>query len=379
MATHYRRVAEVNSGRGRRAMMGADAAGNGEGDVRQLGVTDLHALLLVRHGDPQRYARMLYCGPGIDSLPPALQPGAAECMDSPEGHYRALSIANDGARLARMQARERATTGEWYYPPYDTHIALAWETFRFRAPNGGVEVIAAASVSALSAMALRNRRGEVAARMTIHLTDTVAGSVQRADTVQRFRTGPLAPDARVLLHGTLTASPGHALALRVAVESEDRLAGRIVRGEIDVPQFDSDSLAMSDLVLAPLDGRPSFERGAVRLSLAPRRTFDTGESFTMYYEVYGLEEGEQYVTSIVVEPVGEGFRDRVASLLGRGKAEVRLQFREQAPQPDAIYGVQQTRTVDTSALMPGTWRLRVEITSGDGRASTRERILENDG
>ncbi len=121
LGAHFRRLADAADASVGKPMMGARAAGDGLGDVRQLGVADMSMLTLVRDGDADRVARLTYCGPGIDSLPPALQPSPDACMQTPEGRSRARQLREPGGRLRMAQAQNRALRGEWYYPPYSTH------------------------------------------------------------------------------------------------------------------------------------------------------------------------------------------------------------------------------------------------------------------
>ncbi len=237
-------------------------------------------------------------------------------------------------------------------------------------------MVAAVAVPAALAEALRDAHGNFAATVSLDLADTTDGWVRTTRTPQQFRGTELAPDALLLFHTVTVAPAGAAVALRVGLESDGREAGRIVAGQIDVRTFPPDSLTASDIVISPRDGAGSFTRGDVHLSLAPQRVYRPGESFTLYYELYGLQAGSSYDTELEIEPLAGGVFDRLRSVFGRQHA-LRFSFREQAGAPDPVFGVQQTRVVDGSALTPGAHRIRITVMDrATGRRVVVERVLE---
>jgi hypothetical protein len=186
----------------------------------------------------------------------------------------------------------------------------------------------------------------------------------------------LAPDAWVLLWTTVPTRATRDVQYRIALTNPERTAGRIVGGRTDVREYSAATLALSDVVLSPLEGAPSFARGDVRLSLAPGREFRADESFTLYYEVYGLAADAGYRTELRIEPLSDGLADQLRSLLPGSRDAIVLTFAEVAGEPHAVFGVQQTRTVNIAGLKPGPYRLRVTVTDGLTQTiAARERTL----
>ena len=371
LAAHYRRLADVFAG-GRTAPMGAQAAYDELGDVRRLGVPGVTALLVLRHGDALRTERILFCGTEVLEVPLAIAPAPEECALTPEGRRRALSASESSLPLLR--ARDRAVAGSTFHPPFRTHLAMSWELLQFRGAGGTTALVASVGLPVASAAEL-TAGGRLTARVELALVDTADAQVERSGRVLAFDAASMPRRGWVLLHGELETAARGAREYRIGVTDTARLAGRVVGGSVVVHNYAPDSLALSDIVIAPEDGTPSFARGDVRLSLAPNREFHRGESFTLYYEVYGLADSTAYHTEIVVVPRAEGVAQRVRTLLPGAPGTLRLSFDEQLSRPHPIYGVQQVRTVALGALRPGAYSVQIMVTDPAGRTATRERML----
>jgi hypothetical protein len=331
---------------------------------------------IIRYGDSTRISRYLFCAPGWDTLPPPMQPTAAECRRSPYGRMRAKHMN----RLLMLQARDRAAVGEGYYPAYEHDIAIAWEALQFRAPGGGAEVVAAVGVPAASAAALRNAAGDLEPVVTVSLVDTAVGWIRTQTSHADARAAAIAPGSMLLLRAATDAPAGREVALRITVENATATAGVVAAGTITVDSFDPDALTLSDVVVSPPDAAGTFRRGDVLLALAPARSYRAGEVPTLYYEVYGAAGGESLDTEITITPVRESLLDRMRAALGRDDGAVSLGFRERAGPPDPVFGLQQVRTVALNALLPGLYDLRVTVTApATGRTATRHKLLEVTG
>jgi hypothetical protein len=373
LAEHYRRFAQVRA-QGRTAAMGAPAAApGGEGDVRAEGVASFEALMMVRHGDPLRAQRVMYCGNDVLDLPQPVQPDPADCLNTAMGRFRALRSSE--TRLYAINAGELAAAGSSYYPDYRTHLAMAWDVLQFRGVDGRTDVVAATAVPAASAGPLLDVPGQLRARLTVAIIDTSAMHVQRREIPLAFALQALPPSGQILLSGVLSAEPRLGALYRVTLTNMDATAGRIAGGRLNVRSYAHNALDLSDLVIAPQDGTRAFQRGSERVSLAPGRQLRRDEQFTLYYEIYGVRRGETYRTDLAVEPVASSLRSRLRSLLPGAPEMLRLTFNDEAADVHALYGIQETRSVAVGGLLPGVYRLKVTITTAAGAVAVREQML----
>jgi len=373
---HYRRLAVLRRD-GRVGAMGAEGASSAPGglDLRGFGVGDVGELTLLRHGDPLRALRVRYCGKEVLELPLPLQPSPAQCRQSPMSRMREKQAAYVGAgRIVQYRAEQTAVPGTSHYPPFRTHLSIAHQLLQFRGAAGQTTLVASLGVAMESARELVNN-GVLTAQLNLALIDTAHASVMRTDTVRSFRVGALPPQGWVLLGTELSTNAGSAHLYRIGVMDATGTAGRVLGGEIEVRSFAGDSLRLSDVLVTPQDGTASFARGDVRLSLAPGREYRSGEQFTLYYEVYGLDAGSQYRTQIEIRPQPDGIADHIRSLFPGAPETVRLAFDETVATSHEIYGVQQTRSVGLDGLVPGTYELRITVTDAAGRAALQTRTL----
>jgi hypothetical protein len=370
---HYKRLAVVRRN-GRVGPMGM--ALRRELDGRYLGVASFRDLLRLRHGDPVRDLRVRYCGKEVLQMPLALAPSPQQCAKSPISRMRENNATFVGASgvLERLAALEAAPGTSWY-PPFRRHFEIVHELLQFRGSGGTTTLVASAGIPSAATHELLHD-DVLTARIELALVDTARAEVLRADTLRRFRTQALPARGWVLLNTELELAPRASQLYRLVVMNEDRTAGRMVGGELTLRNYEGSDLMLSDVVLTPGDGTPSFVRGGVRLSLAPGRMFSTGESFTLYYEVYGLAEGDAYRTEIHVQPRSAGVVDYLRSVMPGRREAVRLAFQEEATSVHDVFGVQQSRTVGLDDLLPGSYSLRVTITDARGRTATRERTLQ---
>ena len=372
LAEHYRRLAIIRS-RGRTAPMGAGAGGIGLGDVRRFGVPSVAALNIVRHGDPFRVERILLCGPDVVDIPLPLAPPPGECAKTPMGRMRAR-VAGESA-IPRYQAQNRAVAGTTYAPPFRAYLQLAWDLIQFRGERGATQLVAAVGVHTSSARELVIN-GVATARVELSLIDTASMTVERDTRIRSFNAGRLPDNGWMLLQGILETTSDTRREFRIGVTDEARTAGGIVGGSITPRRFSGDSLMLSDVVIAPLDGAPSFTRGDVRLSLAPLREFTRDETFALYYEIYGLARDMAYRTDIVVRPREEGLAQRLRALLPGDREALHLSFLDATTEdPHPVLGVQQSRTVSLGGLLPGTYDIVIRVTDHDGRITMQERRL----
>jgi hypothetical protein len=290
-----------------------------------------------------------------------------------------------GANLAaeaRLTARQ-ALRRESYAPEFDSDLRFIYDFYALKGENGQTDLTAALLIPG-EVLEPANVKGQVVYSFAVSfiLADSLAGRVDRVDTVFRYRApGPLAAGAYLRTHVVLSARPAgsafYRLVVRnVAVSGQGQLYG----GPTRVRGFSSQDLTLSDIVLAEGEGG-TWRRGGVRLSLRPSHGFREGEPIALFYEIYNLPAGAPYRTELTIEPIGaRGAWSGLMRLLRlrRSPLGLSLRFQGEAGMPVGA-GFQELRQV-SAALLPGAYTLRVKITNlQSGESSTGEtefRFLE---
>jgi hypothetical protein len=131
-----------------------------------------------------------------------------------------------------------------------------------------------------------------------------------------------------------------------------------------MPDFAGAGLAISDIGLG--ESGDSWRRGNVSLGLVPPRRYVQGSTIALYYEIYGLADGDEPVrTAITVKPVKGGLGGFFRRLFGGGSGEISLEFQDR-PEVDATGTAQVLRTVNARGLEPGGYRMTVEVETDAG-------------
>jgi hypothetical protein len=256
-------------------------------------------------------------------------------------------------------------------PSFLLDVPFHYDIFTFRGASGSTDVVTAMSVAGeqLHAQRLADGRAEYALAMRVAVIDTVARTSARRDTVLRLITSaPLEGAQRLRAHLAVSVPPTDgAIQRTVLYDALDTVRGQAYGGPLDVPDYATGSLAMSDVVLAAPDSAGPFQRGGVSLSLVPWAAYQGG-AFRIFYELYELTPGGAYTTEVRVERAGGGLLR-----LFRSGTLIRLRFDEVAPESGSA--LQQLRDVRVE-LDPGDYVLRVRITDqGSGRTVERARQL----
>lgn len=187
-------------------------------------------------------------------------------------------------------------------------------------------------------------------RTRLGVFDSTRRPVASLDTtVALYLAGPLAPDSWILTRAQLSVPAGN-WTYRLAVQEGARRGTVFPRSRIAVPRLDGSRAAMSDLVIAPLPGDwPWPLASGDTIYASPFQAYRQGQRINLYYEIYGLGEGE-YTTRISVYE-REGSR--------RGRRRIAILFQSTSAVP--VSRVQ--RTIDLRGLGPGHYWLEVKAGS----------------
>ena len=330
-------------------------------DSRRFGLS-LQGLMLLRHGNPYRLG--------------ALQ----DCLADPWPRNSQGTICSGygDSRLAAFQAMTGLARGD-SYQPFVRPLTMLWDVYTFRGDERSNDIVFAIGLPVRSANELVDGPDRMQGVLsTVLLTDS-GGVIRRDSTfsqpVPRFMD-PLAgeTDAVTLMFGVLRVPAEDTVReYRVGVSDVRRHAGVIGGGVVRTHDFSDFSL--SDVVVAPEEMPAGWRRGDVDVAFAPLATYRVGETVAVYYEIYGLDEGVDYLTEIALVPPADNVGERMLDLL-RDRA-IRFRFTGSATAPHAVYGVQEDRTLTLEGVEPGIWTLRVRVTdSVSGRRAEREATIE---
>lgn len=308
----------------------------------------------------------------IDNLEAAKELAHGERPAAP-AYAAALDGQFDFLHFAASRPGERAT---------EVTLELGLPATRLRA-----DTAAPAAKAASARASADNAAPEVApyaARIALALTDSAGNVVLRHDTLRTFSApADLAKDAVLPFHLTVSLPPGrYTYALRTeggpAATAEpaptgeapgeaprEPGAGAVWRGTLVVPELPAPNraLRLSSIAIGRAGAADPWRRGATALGLIPTRVVPRDGKVTLYYELYGLGEGERYRTEIAVEKTG-------LKLFGR-RTRLTLGFDEQA-RAAADGAVPTTRELDLARLERGDYRLRIRVRRADGDEEAKQ-------
>lgn len=259
-------------------------------------------------------------------------------------------------------------------PNFTKDLPFYFDLYTFRGNEGRTNVVAAVAVPVerlqRSAVALNP-----AYRVDISLivVDTAARRVIRQDdSVALSATRAFKNDDLFRMHVEVTVPPSKTTLQRVIVsDPSEPGVGQLYGGPFPVPDYSTDKLMLSDIVLAEprVDGR--WRRGQVALALVPTGRFKGG-SFRVFYEIYNIPQNSAYTTEIEIEPVLKSAGRRIKELFG---AKSRIAFRFDGVALDVKNGVlQELRTME-ARLSPGRYRLRITVKAASGETIKGERLF----
>lgn len=180
----------------------------------------------------------------------------------------------------------------------------------------------------------------------------------------------------------LTAPPGaYRLALQMSRMNTNRL--QAYRQEVEVPDYDSGRLLLSDLqvayqvVEARPDADPKSIRGKWQIAAAPSRAFRAGDPVFVYFEIYNLSRDSFGNTGYEVGYEVRRGRRKLKTLARKGSGEmVSVSYEQTGTSPDESDYVE----LDLRKGRPGRYRVKMTVKDlVSGQQTVREgrfQILE---
>ena len=187
-----------------------------------------------------------------------------------------------------------------------------------------------------------------------------AGGVVTSDSVRRFRLPSRLENGQHLSGVAKLPLPAGSYSVSLVLSDSTTNSGSAYRAErITVPDFGTDRLALGDMILGRAGSGLTWDHEGETIPINPLNWFGPGESTELWYQIDGLTEGSEHLTTI--ELMDRSNRKRWS-----------LSFRERAR--SSLVSVR--RTVVLRDLAPGDYRLVVTVSDPlTGESAVRERAL----
>ncbi len=184
--------------------------------------------------------------------------------------------------------------------------------------------------------------------------------------------GPVSGQARPVFAATLAPEP---VVISVEAMDDDRGAGRTRRGLLPLS---ASGLVLSDVLLVGTGNAELPESRDEALALMFGKTaLPTVDEVSIYWEVYGVDEGRPMQIAISLTGGGRGLLTRILRGVGimaeTGAAEVSWT----EPASGSVHPM--ALSLDLSGLDAGDYELRIDLSAGDGSTATTIRTFRLEG
>jgi hypothetical protein len=267
--------------------------------------------------------------------------------------------------LRGVDLRKTVGTGiyqtETAIPRMKKPLVALLNSYAFRSPGGGTELWVATSVRAKDIIGRTVNDGvEYALRFFAAVEDPATHEFVRSDPdFATRRPTAFTGDDVVVLNALLHPPVSSTGTVRVAIRNQvDTLQGEVLTAPREIPAFADGTVAISDLVIAvPGDGM--WTRHGIRLTPIAAHRVRAGDPFRLYYETYGVKEGEPLTISIAIQPTGAtDILEKIRNLVDRKQA-LSVEFSERAAVTGSDVSVS-TREI-AADLKPGNYDLIVRV------------------
>jgi hypothetical protein len=279
-----------------------------------------------------------------------------------------VRLANASRRTFATRQLADALLTETAQPSFQHPLTALTSVYAFQRGDSKLDVAAFLLIPADQITPLRSGDGVTYnLRLSLAIEDPAAESVQRIDTILTLHSPQLLTKGqriRTAIQMPVDSVP--MATIRLAIRNADQpTEGQILvlRKPLSIPK---PALALSDLVVG--DTAPGiWRRQTVAISPLPGHQLAADAPIRLFYEIYGLQEGDPIVTYLTIAPdIESGVLAQLRALLGSGRL-IELHFEEHA-QLDPT-GVLQVERLVVPSLQPGRYTLRISV-EAPGRART---------
>jgi GWxTD domain-containing protein len=287
------------------------------------------------------------------------------------GRVSAARYQADERRLGRTSLRIGTTTDS-YGLRFAKELPARIEVLAVGTAEGRPVVHVTYAIPGSALVPVRMNRGFMyAVRLRFMALDEQGEVVASVDTTRRFLSPGEVPAAEHLVGRVAVPVTEGRLTYRLALQQGEDAGMVTPRDSVRAVARPSAGPSLSDVVLGSRTANLAWEQApGDTVFFNPLRTYRSGESMRVFYEVLGIAPGERYATQVAVKR-GTGNRTLMQKIFGGGGAAITVRFEEEAT-PSG--GVQ--REIALEDLKPGMYTLEVTVTDGAGRRDRRQQQFQ---
>ncbi|HEU4828033.1 MAG TPA: GWxTD domain-containing protein [Gemmatimonadales bacterium] len=287
------------------------------------------------------------------------------------GRVSAARYQADERRLGRESLRVGTTTDS-YGLRFAKELPARTEVLAVGAVDGRPIVHVAYAIPGSALVPVRMNRGFMyAVRLRFMALDDQGEVVASLDTTRRFLAAQEVPAGEHLVGRVAVPVAEGVLTYRLALQQGEDAGVVSPRDSLRAVNSAPVGPRLSDVVLGSRSANLVWEQAAGdTVFFNPLRTYRTGESMRVFYEVLGIPAGERYATQVAVKR-GDGERSLLQKIFGGGGAAITVRFEEEAT---PSRGVQ--REISLEKLKPGMYTLEVMVTDDEGRRDRRQQRFQ---
>ncbi|MCY3766775.1 MAG: tetratricopeptide repeat protein [Gemmatimonadetes bacterium] len=266
-----------------------------------------------------------------------------------------------GARVARISK----DLPERYNLSHLNPMEFYYEALTFRGRNGEADLQLNLGLPLDNVLVAGDRDTTVTLDRRIALIENRTEEVRKTRDRLDLRISPSRRGAGLLAvdRVDLTAPPGaYRLALQMSRLNANRL--QAYHQEVEVPDYDSGQLLLSDLqvayrvVEAGPESDPKSVRGRWQIDAAPSRAFRSGEPVYVYFEIYNLTRDSFGNARYEVGYEVRHGRKKLKTLARKGSGEmISVSYRQVGASPDESDYVE----LDLRKARPGRYRVKMTV------------------
>jgi hypothetical protein len=296
----------------------------------------------------------------INSLDPSLHAdGCSNTLAGDSGRFTLRVASGDARRVMGHAIMETETATPWILKPLQALL----NTYAFKRAGG--TLIAAVGSMPGGKIAPVAAPGEYRMKLFAAIENSGLHDVVRGDTTYEVsRPSALTANDVITMPILLYGRPSATSTVRFSIRNvADTLQGQVLTVTREINAFGGNGLSLSDIVVgATRDG--SWLPGTTAPLPLPGHRMDEGSTFRVFYEMYGLQDGQAvHVTMRILPGKAANTFAAIAELVKKRQA-LTIEFDDRvALGPNGAAAVQRDISAD---LQPGAYSLEVTVETAGG-------------